>query len=66
MVKPNQPIAYIVDPKTGNGTFEKVKPRKVAKGNPGKGTKGYQYGEKGPGGGNDPSNQNLPPRKWKA
>jgi len=40
---------------------------KVAKGNPGKGTKGYQYGEKGPGGGNDPSNQNLPPeRKWKA
>jgi len=54
---------YVVD-KNGNGTIKEVK---VAKGNPGKGTKGYQYGEKGPGGGNDPSNQNLPPvRKWKA
>ena len=41
--------------------------KKIAKGNPHKGSKGYQYGEKGPGGGNDPSNQNLPPeRKWKA
>ena len=67
MVKPNQPIPYNVDPKTGIGTFKKVKEKKVAKGNPGKGTKGYQYGEKGPGGApNDPSGQNLPPRKWKA
>ena len=57
MVKPNQPMEYIVDPKTGNGKLKEVK---VTKGNPGKGTKGYQYGEKGPGGGNDPSNQNLP------
>ncbi len=30
MAKPNQPIAYNVDPKTGIGTFTKVKPRKVA------------------------------------
>ena len=62
MVKPNQPIEYVID-KNGNGKLKEVK---VTKGNPGKGTKGYQYGEKGPGGGNDPSNQNLPPRKWKA
>ncbi len=61
MVKPNQPMEYVVDPKTGKG-------RLVAKGNPRKGSKGYQYGEKGPGGApNDPSGQHLPPeRKWKA
>ena len=59
MVKPNQPMEYVID-KNGKGKL-------VAKGNPRKGSKGYQYGEKGPGGGNDPSNQNLPPeRKWKA
>ena len=39
---------------------------KIAKGNPHKGSKGYQYGEKGPGGGpNDHSGQNLPTSKIK-
>ncbi len=55
---------YKID-KNGKGTIKEVK---VAKGNPHKGSKGYQYGEKGPGGApNDPSGQHLPPeRKWKA
>jgi hypothetical protein len=33
MAKPNQPIAYNVDPDTGIGTFKKVKEKKVAKKN---------------------------------
>jgi len=35
----------------------------VAKGNPGKGTKGYQYGDPGPCGVNDHSAQCLPNKK---
>jgi hypothetical protein len=36
---------------------------KVAKGNPNKGSKGYQYGAKGASGVNDHSGQNLPNSK---
>ena len=40
--------------------------KKVAKGNPRKGSKGYQYGAKGASGVNDHSGQNLPTSKIKA
>ena len=41
--------------------------KKVAKGNPHKGSQGEQYGAKGASGGANHRDQNLPPeRKWKA
>ena len=55
---------YIVNPKTGNGTFEKVKEKKVAK-------KNYQRKHTNDGSYGDPKGghelRNLPAeRRWKA
>ena len=45
---------------------DQKKSKNVAKGNPHKGSKGYQYGAKGASGVNDHSGQNLPTSKIKA
>ena len=59
MAKPMKPgVLYAYN--SENKTFKEVK---VAKGNPGKGTKGYQYGDPGPCGVNDHSAQCLPNKK---